>query len=240
MSTVVVTNPGDPDALLKLDDGILDLLKIDFNNMYAVSIAAGDERVKMLQLSLTLAAAPFAAVTALLSAKVITPEELTTWKDIPGMIFAFLVGFGLLGVVPLMRFAETTRTHLRTLRAVNNFRWLYSEALRVSIFEKYQWKHSLPVDPTFPQMFRVRRWDVINAFALSSVNAAFLSVGIIGLSKGTDNSDSFSWLLFVVILLLSGGLLWFLVWYLMAGNPSKTPTNPDWMAKVGAADTTST
>ncbi|MFL6054342.1 MAG: hypothetical protein ACJ72W_15690 [Actinoallomurus sp.] len=161
--------------------GFIQLLATDFGGVYQVYLAASDERLKMLRFAMSLLAAPFAAVVALASAKVLDPAALTSWHRIPPYVFALTAIFGAMGILPYLRLIEATSRHLRTARAVNNFRLLYVEELR-DHFGGIGWAPNLPVDPAYPEAFGPTSSSGLTAMGLAVVDAAYISVGLLGLS----------------------------------------------------------
>jgi hypothetical protein len=158
------------------------LLATDFGGIYQVYIAASDERLNMLRLAMSLLAAPFGAVIALASAKVLMPADLTSWSHIPPYVFAIVMAFGVMGVLPYIRLIEATSRHIRTARAMNNFRLLYVQELR-GHFEELGWTPNLPIDPAYPDTFAPLSGPGITVIGLAVVDAAYISVGMLGLSR---------------------------------------------------------
>jgi hypothetical protein len=158
------------------------LLMTDFQGEYQVYIAAANERLVMLRFALSLLAAPFAATIALVSAKVVAPSSLASWTHVPGYLFGLLTVFGLLAVLPYLRMIEASITHVRTARAMNNFRLLYARELRAE-FTARGWSPNLPVDPSYPDSFAPLSWPGINAIVLALLEAAYITVGMVGLAS---------------------------------------------------------
>ncbi|WP_049562947.1 hypothetical protein [Nonomuraea sp. SBT364] len=177
----------------------LQLAAVDFTGIYAVHLAAKEERLKMTRLALSLLSGPFLAAIALTSAKVVDPQSLTTWQGVPWYLFALVVAFGVLAVLPFLRLIEAVNAHARTARAINNFRLLYAPRLGPEL----GWSPNLPVDPRFPETYAPLAWPGVNVMVLSLVNSAYLTVGVTGLARQQPN----------VLLLLCGVLLVALVHY---------------------------
>lgn len=156
----------------------LPLIAVDFTGVYAVHLAAKDERLKMTRLAMSLLSVPFAAAIALASAKVVNPASLTSWDEVPWYLFALVAAFGLLGVLPFLRMIEAVNAHARTARAINNFRLLYATRLKGQL----DWVPNLPLDPSFPETYAPLTWPGINVMMLSLANSAYLTVGVTGLS----------------------------------------------------------
>ena len=157
------------------------LLAIDFQGVYQINVAAATERRAMLRFTLSLLAAPFGAAVALVSARVVPPAVLTSWQHVPRYLFGILAAFGLLAVLPYLRMVEASITHARTARAMNNFRLLYTLELRAE-FTALGWSPNLPVDPRFPAAFAPLAWPGITAIALAAMEAAWMTVGLAGLT----------------------------------------------------------
>lgn len=130
---------------------------------------------------MSLLAAPFGAVIALASAKVLDPATLTVWRRIPGYVFGLIIAFGVMGVLPYIRLIEATSRHLRTARAMNNFRLLYVSELR-GHFRRIGWTPNLPMDPRYPDTFSPLSGPGITVIGLAIVDAVYISVGLLGLS----------------------------------------------------------
>ncbi|MGR6913550.1 hypothetical protein ACU635_04795 [[Actinomadura] parvosata] len=177
----------------------LQLAAVDFNGVYAVHLAAKEERLKMTRLALSLLSGPFFAAIALASAKVVDPQSLTRWQDVPWYLFALVITFGVLSVLPFLRLIEAVDAHARTARAINNFRLLYSTKLG----DELDWTPNLPVDPRFPETYAPLAWPGINVMVLATVNSTYLTVGVTGLSGQEPN----------LVLLMTGILLVALVHY---------------------------
>lgn len=158
------------------------LLMADFQGEYQVYIASLNERLTMLRFALSLLAAPFAATIALVSAKVVAASSMASWVHIPGYLFGLLAVFGLLAILPYLRMIEASITHVRTARAMNNFRLLYARGLRAE-FATLGWSPNLPVDPSYPDSFAPLSWPGINAIVLAMLEAAYITVGMVGLAK---------------------------------------------------------
>ncbi|MEV4168078.1 MULTISPECIES: hypothetical protein [unclassified Nonomuraea] len=177
----------------------LQLAAVDFTGIYAVHLAAKEERLKMTRLALSLLSGPFLAAIALASAKVVDPQSLTRWQDVPWYLFALVTAFGLLSVLPFLRLIEAVNAHARTARAINNFRLLYATKLR----DDLDWSPNLPIDPRFPETYAPLAWPGINVMMLATVNSTYLTVGVTGLSGQEPN----------LLLLMTGILLVALVHY---------------------------
>ncbi|NJP91485.1 hypothetical protein HCN51_18815 [Nonomuraea sp. FMUSA5-5] len=177
----------------------LQLAAVDFNGVYAVHLAAKEERLKMTRLALSLLSGPFFAAIALASAKAVDPQSLTRWQDVPWYLFALVIAFGVLSVLPFLRLIEAVNAHARTARAINNFRLLYSTKLG----DELDWTPNLPVDPRFPETYAPLAWPGINVMVLATVNSTYLTVGVTGLSGQEPN----------LLLLMTGILLVALVHY---------------------------
>lgn len=197
------------------------LLATDFGGIYQVYLAASDERLKTLRLAMSLLAAPFGVVIALVSAKVLDPAVLTAWHRIPPYVFALTVIFGAMGVLPYLRLIEATSRHLRTARAINNFRLLYVEELR-DHFRELGWSPNLPVDPGFPDAFGPTSGPGLTAIGLAVVDSAYISIGLLGLSGARPTP-----VVVTVWILLTATLLLF-IYYIRLGvsRHSRGPANP--------------
>lgn len=197
------------------------LLGIDFQGVYQVHVAAANERLSMLRFSLSLLVAPFAATVALVSARVVAPHSLTSWTGVPLYLFGLLAAFGGLAVLPYLRVIEASITHARTARALNNFRLLYTLQLREE-FTAAGWSPNLPVDPGFPDLFAPLSWPGITAVVLAVIDAAYVTVGLVGLARVRPAP-----VLITAIVTIVAALL-FAVYYIRANVSSrrKRPTNP--------------
>lgn len=162
----------------------LQLAAVDFSGIYAVHLAAKDERLKMTRLAMSLLSVPFAAAIALASTKVIDPSRLTEWAKVPPYLFALIAIFGVFGILPYLRLIEAVNAHGRTARALNNFRLLYVSQLK----DELDWQPNLPVDPRFPETFAPLTWPGINVMMMAIVNSAYLTIGITGLSGAEPDS----------------------------------------------------
>ncbi|GAA3473032.1 hypothetical protein [Nonomuraea roseola] len=196
----------------------LQLAAVDFSGIYAVHLAAKDERLKMTRLAMSLLSAPFAATIALASTKVVNPADLTRWDTVPWYLYALVAAFGLLAVLPFLRLIEAVNAHARTARALNNFRLLYVTRLK----DEFGWSPNLPVDPRFPETYAPLAWPGINVMMLSIVNSAYLTVGVTGLSKGELNVP----LLLISIMLVA--LVHYSVYYVRCNvtRRRRLPHNP--------------
>lgn len=200
--TIHRDSPEEPDNQVDPSQYI-QLLATDFGGIYQVYIAASDERLKMLRLAMSLLAAPFAAVIALVGAKVIDPASLTQWRHIPPYVFGLTVAFGLFGVLPYLRLIEATSRHLRTARAMNNFRLLYVRELHAH-FEELGWTPILPVDPKYPETFAPMSGPGITVIGLALVDSAYIAVGMLGLSGAAPSPlATAGWLTLTALVLLS-------------------------------------
>jgi hypothetical protein len=161
----------------------LQLAAVDFTGIYAVHLAAKEERLKMTRLAMSLQSGPFLAAIALTSAKVVDPASLTTWQSVPWYLFALVLAFGVLAVLPFLRLIEAVNAHARTARAINNFRLLYARRLGPEL----GWSPNLPVDPRFPETYAPLAWPGVNVMVLSIVNSAYLTVGVTGLAGQQPN-----------------------------------------------------
>jgi hypothetical protein len=170
---------------------------------------------------MSLLAAPFVAVVALASAKVLDAAALTAWHRIPPYVFALTAIFGAMGVLPYLRLIEATSRHLRTARAVNNFRLLYVEELR-DHFREVGWAPNLPVDPNYPEAFAPTSGAGLTAIGLAIVDAAYISVGLLGLSGARPTGIVVTvWIAVTATLLL-------LIYYVRLGTARhrRGPANP--------------
>ncbi|GAA3107800.1 hypothetical protein [Streptosporangium carneum] len=197
------------------------LVSVDFAGTYNVYLAAKDERLKMTRLSMSLLAAPFAATIALASTKVIDPAALASWDRVPWYLFAVVAAFGLLSVLPFLRLIEAVNAHMRTARALNNFRLLYVVQLK-DHFSALGWTPNLPVDPRYPETYAPLAWPGINVMMLALVNGSYIAVGVLGL-VGADPDAA---LLAVVIGLLA--LVHYFAYYVRANvsRQRRLPQNP--------------
>ncbi|MET9344133.1 MULTISPECIES: hypothetical protein [unclassified Nonomuraea] len=196
----------------------LQLAAVDFNGIYAVHLAAKEERLKMTRLAMSLLSAPFAAAIALTSTKVVDPASLTRWDTVPWYLYALVAAFGLLGVLPFLRLIEAVNAHARTARALNNFRLLYVTRLK----DEFDWSPNLPVDPRYPETYAPLAWPGVNVMMLALVNSAYLTVGVTGLSGGELNPP----LLLLSILLVA--LVHYSVYYVRCNvtRRRRLPHNP--------------
>ncbi|GAA3443790.1 hypothetical protein [Planomonospora venezuelensis] len=199
----------------------LQLVTADFTGTYNVYLSAKDERLKMTRLSMSLLAAPFAAAIALASTQVIDPVALTSWEMIPEYLFAMVVAFGLLSVLPFLRLIEAVNAHMRTARALNNFRLLYVVQLK-DHFSALGWSPNLPVDPRYPETYAPLAWPGINVMMLSLVNSAYIAVGTLGLFRAEPNPA----VLMVIIGLIAS--IHYSVYYVRANvsRQRRLPQNP--------------
>ncbi|GAA4052321.1 hypothetical protein [Nonomuraea soli] len=181
----------------------LHLAAVDFTGIYAVHLAAKDERLKMTRLAMSLLSAPFAAAIALASTKVVDPASLTSWQTVPWYLFALVAAFGVLGVLPFLRMIEAVDAHARTARALNNFRLLYTGRLKQDL----DWSPNLPTNPQFPETYAPLTWPGINVMMLAVANSAYLTVGVTGLARQSPNLS----LLLISILMVA--LLHYSVYY---------------------------
>ncbi|WP_084955542.1 hypothetical protein [Thermoactinospora rubra] len=197
---------------------LLQLVAVDFSGIYAVHLAAKEERLKMTRLAMSLLSVPFAAAIALTSAKVVDPASLTAWHTVPWYLFALVAAFGLLGVLPFLRMIEAVNAHARTARALNNFRLLYAERLKGEL----AWTPNLPVDPRFPETYAPLTWPGINVMMLATVNACYLTVGVTGLSGQSPN------LLLLLTSILLVALLHYSIYYVRCNvtRRRRLPHNP--------------
>ncbi|MGN9837335.1 hypothetical protein ACTMTI_04325 [Nonomuraea sp. H19] len=196
----------------------LQLAAVDFTGVYAVHLAAKEERLKMTRLALSLLSGPFLAAVALASAKVVDPQSLTQWQRVPWYLFAMITAFGLLSVLPFLRLIEAVNAHARTARAINNFRLLYATRLRNAL----DWSPNLPIDPRFPETYAPLAWPGINVMVLATVNSTYLTVGVTGLSAQEPN------LLTLMTGILVVALLHYAVYYVRCNvtRRRRLPRNP--------------
>jgi hypothetical protein len=199
--------------------GYVQMLTADFSGIYQVYIAAWDERLKMLRLAMSFMAAPFGAVIALLSAHVIEPEVLTTWEKLPLYVFGLIMAAGLLTMVPYLRLIEATNTHMRTARVMNNFRLLYVRELQ-NTFEGLEWSPNLPVDARYPETFAPASGPGVTILVMALLDAAYLAVGLIGLSGATPTP-----MLLAMTTALAAVVLFFC--YYIRSNVSRRRKQPD-------------
>ncbi|MER5622712.1 hypothetical protein [Streptosporangium sp. NPDC002544] len=199
----------------------LALVSVDFTGTYQVYLAAKDERIKMTRLSMSLLSAPFAAAIALTGAKVISPNMLTSWQGVPWYLFATVAAFGLLSVLPFLRLIEAVNAHMRTARALNNFRLLYVVHLKDQ-FSALGWTPNLPVDPRYPETYAPLAWPGINVMMLALVNSSYIAVGVLGMIGVVPTTA----LLLVIIGLLA--MIHYFVYYVRANvsRQRRLPHNP--------------
>ncbi|MGV9597094.1 hypothetical protein ACWDR1_10535 [Streptosporangium sandarakinum] len=199
----------------------LQLVAVDFTGTYNVYLSAKDERLKMTRLSMSLLSAPFAAAIALASTKVIDPRALTSWDGVPGYLFAMVTAFGLLNMLPFLRLIEAVNAHMRTARAINNFRLLYVVQLKDHL-SALGWTPNLPVDPRYPETYAPLAWPGVNVMMLAVVNGAYMAVGVLGLVGADPNPG----LLMVVIGLIA--LIHYFIYYVRANvsRRRRLPHNP--------------
>ncbi|MEU0485592.1 hypothetical protein ABZ260_41240 [Streptosporangium sp. NPDC006013] len=199
----------------------LALVSVDFTGTYQVYLAAKDERIKMTRLSMSLLSAPFAAAIALTGAKVISPNMLTSWQGVPWYLFATVAAFGLLSVLPFLRLIEAVNAHMRTARALNNFRLLYVVHLKDQ-FSALGWTPNLPVDPRYPETYAPLAWPGINVMMLALVNSSYIAVGVLGMIGAVPTTA----LLLVIIGLLT--MIHYFVYYIRANvsRQRRLPHNP--------------
>jgi hypothetical protein len=215
----ISASPAGPPGIRPAD--LFTLLTADFQGEYQVYIAAANERLVMLRFALSLLAAPFAATIALVSAKVVAASSLASWAHIPAYLFGLLTVFGLLAILPYLRMIEASSTHVRTARAMNNFRLLYARELRTE-FTARGWSPNLPVDPSYPDTFAPLSWPGINAIVLALLEAVSITVGMVGLSRVRPAPLLIAFGTVVLALLLFG------VYYIRTNvsRRRKEPANP--------------
>jgi hypothetical protein len=202
-------------------DASFGLLAIDFQGVYQVHVAAANERLSMMRFALSLLSAPFAATVALVSAKVVAPQALTSWPRVPVVLFGLLAAFGGLAVLPYLRVIEASITHARTARALNNFRLLYSVRLRDD-FVAAGWSPNLPVDPGYPALFAPLSWPGITALVLALLDASYITVGLIGLARARPTP------VLIAVLVAAVAALLFATCYIRTNvlRRRRRPTNP--------------
>ncbi|WP_157547826.1 hypothetical protein [Nonomuraea candida] len=211
-----------PHRMVKEDDlapsQFLQLAAVDFSGIYAVHLAAKEERLKMTRLAMSLLSGPFLAAIALASAKVVDPQSLTRWQDVPWYLFALVTAFGVLSALPFLRLIEAVNAHARTARAINNFRLLYATRLR----DDLDWSPNLPVDPRFPETYAPLAWPGINVMVLAMANSTYLTVGVTGLSGQEPN------LLLLLLGILLVALVHYAVYYIRCNvtRRRRLPRNP--------------
>lgn len=159
----------------------LELVVADQTAIYQVYLAASEERHRMLRLAMTLLSAPFAATVALVSAQVINPMALSDWTRVPGYVFALVLAFGLLALLPYVRMIEALGAHVRAARAINNFRLLYATGLRDQ-FAHLGWSPNLPTDPGYPEPYEPFGWPGLGVLALAVADSLYLVFGVLGLT----------------------------------------------------------
>ncbi|WP_030921684.1 hypothetical protein [Streptosporangium amethystogenes] len=199
----------------------LALVSVDFTGTYQVYLAAKDERIKLTRLSMSLLSAPFAAAIALAGAKVISPNMLASWQSAPWYLFATVAAFGLLSVLSFLRLIEAVNAHMRTARALNNFRLLYVVHLKDQ-FSALGWTPNLPVDPRYPETYAPLAWPGINVMMLALVNSSYIAVGVLGMIGAVPTTA----LLLVIIGLLA--MIHYFVYYVRANvsRQRRLPHNP--------------
>lgn len=216
--------PADPqrqvtDALATDPAVYVQLLATDFNGIYQVYIAAWDERLKMLRLAMSFLGAPFGAIIALMSARVLDPGVLASWERLPTYVFGLVVAAGLLTMVPYLRLIEATNTHMRTARVMNNFRMLYVRELK-DRFEEADWAPNLPVDARYPETFAPASGPGVTIIVLALLDATYLGTGLVGLSGATPTSG-----LLAITIALAGLVLFF--FYYVRTNVSRRRRQPE-------------
>jgi hypothetical protein len=208
---------------------IVPLLVADFSGEYQVHVAAAAECLALLRFALSLLATPFVVTAAMIGAKVLLPADVTSWSRIPGYVFALLLAFGTLAILPYLRMIAANIAHVRTARAINNFRLLYARELRehflasasVSPGPARTWTPNLPVDPHYPDSFAPLSWPGINALVLALLVAAEISTGVIGLSHVRPAPGLVAFGVLAVALILFG------IYYIRTNIPSRRkPGNP--------------
>jgi len=176
----------------------MELMKVDFDNIYKIHIKAVDERLILTKLQISFLSAPFLVIVTLISAKIIKHSVLYSFETIPFYIFAFIFICGLANIIPLIRFIEVTGTHMRTARAINNFRRFYTINL-ASKFEDSNWTPNLPTDPNFPPTFSILSWSSFNISFFAIINSSYITIGIFGFDGNSPISASG----FFIIIILS-------------------------------------
>lgn len=200
-----------------------EMLKTDFDNIYSVNLKAIDERLTLLKLNITFFSAPFFVLTALVSADIITSDQLLSLSTIPKYIFAFVLICGIANLIPLIRFIEVTGTHMRTTRIINNFRRLYCSQLK-DFFKKAKWEPNLPIDPKYPPTFEVFSWSGLNIFLIALLNSLYITIGIFGMDKYSPISVGGIFVFIVV------SFLQYIIYYIKGRGPnpfSSKPENPE-------------
>lgn len=215
------TGPGGLVVAGTPSDAFLSLLAIDFQGVYQVYIAAITERLNMLRFALSMLAAPYAATVALVSARVVRPESLTSWHHVPAYLFGLLMAFGVLAVPPYLRMIEAHVAHARTARAMNNFRLLYTQELREQ-FRAVRWSPNLPVDPHYPEQFGLLSWPGLTVTVLAVLVAASVTIGLVGLAAVTPSP------VLIATLMAAFTALLFALYYIRTNvsRRRKQPENP--------------
>jgi hypothetical protein len=217
-----------PDADRLLTQYSLEMLRVDFDNIYKVNLAALDERLHVVRLSISIFAAPFLVLTALVSTSVVDPEQLASFETVPNYLDAFVLLCGIVNIVPLLRFIEVTGTHMRTARAINNFRQLYSGRLE-HLFRASKWNPNLPVDPNYPPTFSVFSWPSLYIAIVSIANACYISIGVTGLDSASPISGAGITILMIFALVQYG--IYYLR-YRIVKNLGAQPTNPQQYPRI--------
>ncbi|MQA95683.1 MAG: hypothetical protein GEV11_13905 [Streptosporangiales bacterium] len=200
-------------------DKFLELVAADYAAIYQVYLAASEERHRMLRLAMTLLSAPFAATVALVSAQVIDPMALSAWATIPRYVFALVLVFGLLAVLPYVRMIEALGAHVRAARAINNFRLLYAKGLRDQ-FAYLGWSPNLPTDPGYPEPYAPLGWPGLGVLSLAVADAFFLTLGVLGLTHTPP-----VWPLVLICVAVTSALLYSV--YYVRSNVSRRRREPE-------------
>jgi len=173
------------------------LINADFAGTYSVHIQSQQERLYLIRLSLTFLSAPFLAIVALLSAKVLTPDVFNSFSDMPKYIYYFVLICGIANVIPLMRFIEANRTHMRTARAINHFRKLYMQCMK-DFCNNNSWFTNLPTDKFYPKTFSPHSWAGVYIAVTILLNSLYINLGFAGLDCNFRFGYGF-WLLLLFI-----------------------------------------
>jgi hypothetical protein len=152
---------------------------------------------------------------------VIDGSALTTWDRIPPFIFGLTAAFGGMGVLPYLRLIEATARHLRSARAMNNFRLLYVRELREHFAAK-GWTPNLPVDPRYPDEFAPTSGPGVTMIVLAVIDATYISIGLLGLSGARPTA------VLVVCWISLTAIVLFLIYYVRANvsRRRRQPENP--------------
>lgn len=161
----------------------LALLQVDLEQVYQEHRSYTNRIHSMVAVALTIASAPMVVGAALLSSNVVSRPELESLSAAPAVLGLVSILAGAANTVPLTFIVDSQINALYCVRAINRFRGVYVDLMRLAVPGMEQYKPFLPVGSHGIRSFKATGTTGVLAAALSLINGLYVASGVVIMTR---------------------------------------------------------